>query len=191
MKQYFIDHISKIQPLSQFAIDFIKERLVVLEAPKNTFLVNYDEVNNKIYFMFKGLARSISRYDEKEQTSWLVKENDFVNIVNSFLNQTPSKEAIQVLEDSVLIYLSYQHLQEIYDTIPETNKIGRLVSEEYLKLYDNRINDLKHPVVGDRLRIFIEKYQEFFERVPNKYLASYLNTTPETISRILSGKNIS
>jgi CRP-like cAMP-binding protein len=97
-----------------------------------------------------------------------MKENDVIFSVESFLNQTPSYENIQTLEDSVLYYIEYTELQYLYNQCPEFNFIGRVVTEKY--------------------NFIMNHFPQIILRVPSKYIASYLGITEETLSRIRAFK---
>ena|ERR1022692_4052801 len=106
-----IAYLNSIFPLSDAAMEFLAENLKRLEIPKRKLILKKGHVCHNIYFVEKGLLRCFYTKNDKEINSWFMKELDVIFSVESFLNQTPSYENIQTLEDSILHYITYAELQ--------------------------------------------------------------------------------
>jgi CRP-like cAMP-binding protein len=142
-----------------------------------------------LYFISSGLARGYYLEDSFEITSFFVKENDFIFANKQFANDKNTSDALEILEPSFLVQISLTTMGKLFDDYPITNKVGRLIAEKYLAEYRQRINALRFLKAEERFRRFVEDFPEFYFRVPQKYIASFLGITPETISRILQRKN--
>src|ERR1035441_10390081 len=112
-------------------MEFLVENLKEIEIPKKEFILKKGRICYNTYFVKSGLLRCYYNKDDKEVNSWFMKENDVIFSVESFLNQTPSYENIQTLEDSGLYYIEYAELQYLYNQCLEFNFIGRVVTEKY------------------------------------------------------------
>lgn len=190
IREDFLQSVSIIDPLMTAGVkQAISDALQIHRFPKNTMLVSINEVNDRMFFFRSGLAYAFYKIEEREITSWFVKENDFIYIPDSFLDQKPSKEAIQTLEDSVVVSLTYASMEAIYDAFPAANRIGRLLTQGYLKKFDKRVRSLRMQSAETRFKNFIEHYPKMFARLPQKIIASYLGIAPETASRIMKRKN--
>ena len=104
--------------------------------------------------------------------------------MESFFSQTVSYESIQALEDCVLHYISYADMQYAYEQFPEFNFIGRVITEKYYKLSEQRIHSLRMQRALDKYQYLLNHSPHLIQRVPSKYIASYLGITEETLSRI-------
>lgn len=117
-----------------------------------------------------------------------MKEGDVIVSVESFFSQTESYESIHALEDCRLHSLSYRDLQEAYQNYPEFNFIGRLLTEKYYRLSEERLYSIRMQRGLEKYKSLIEHHPQLIQRVPSKYLASYLGLTEETLSRIRAQK---
>jgi CRP/FNR family transcriptional regulator, anaerobic regulatory protein len=180
--------LNSIYPLSESASDYLNENLKAIEIPKKGFILKQGRICYNIYFVNKGLLRCYYNKDDKEINSWFMKEYDVIFSVESFLNQTPSYENIQAIEDSILHYITYAELQYLYNNCAEFNFIGRVVTEQYYKLSEQRLYSIRMQKAHERYNFIMNHFPQIILRVPSKYIASYLGITEETLSRIRAAK---
>jgi CRP-like cAMP-binding protein len=155
---------------------------------KGTIIVNIGQVNDKMYFIENGMLREFSYQDEEQNeeqtfTHRLMYENNFVYLVESFLDQKPSTTALEVIEKAKLWVISKQNIDKLYIEFPQMNLVGRLIVEQKLKKYERYIGMLRQSPEA-RLDWFYHFHPELANRVPLKYVATYLNITPSTLSRV-------
>jgi CRP-like cAMP-binding protein len=186
---HFGSVLQSFAPVSEELFGSVKKRSELLFIEKDIILLPEGKRCENLYFIFKGLVRAFYVEKEQEITSWFARENDFIYSPSSFLTQKASSESVQMLEDSILIAISHESLDEIYDYHADANKLGRLITEFYLIEYDKRLRALRTLTAKERLCKFSQQYPEFYGRIPNKYIASFLGMSPETYSRILKKKN--
>ena len=180
--------LNSIHPLSKETRDFIMSRLQFIEISKKDFVLREGNVCQDIYFVARGLLRCFYNKDEKEVSAWFMKEGDVVISVESFLNQTKSKENIQALEDCSLFYINYDELQFAYSNFSDFNSIGRILTEKYYLLSEQRLYSLRMQRASEKYLFLLNHFPQILLRVPLKYIASYLGITEETLSRIRAMK---
>ena len=188
MKELLI-FLNSIYPLSQQAIEYLNENLKQIEVSKKKFILKEGRVCYNIYFVEKGLLRCFYNKNGKEINSWFMKEGDVIFSVESFINQTPSYENIQTIEDSVLYYIEYNQLQFLYQHCLEFNFIGRVLTEKYYRLSEQRLYSLRMQKAVERYHFLMDIFPQIILRVPSKYISSYLGVTEETLSRIRALKS--
>jgi CRP-like cAMP-binding protein len=180
--------LNSIHPLSKDTNDFLMSRLQFVEISKKSFLLREGDVCREIYFVTKGLLRCFYNKNEKDVSSWFMKEGDVVISVESFLKQTKSKENIQALEDCSLYYINYDELQLAYSNFSDFNSIGRILTEKYYLLSEQRLYSLRMQRASEKYLFLLNHFPQILLRVPLKYIASYLGITEETLSRIRAMK---
>lgn len=179
-----LENINKIYPISISLQEHLLGKLKLARLPKKSFLLKEGRVCKNIWFINKGLARCFYDKDEKEVSSWFMKEGDVIISVESFFKQQPSKENIQAIEDCELYSISYEELHAIYYEFPEFNFIGRVLTEKYYTLSEQRLFSMRMQRASERYAHLMSHYPEIIQRVPSTFIASYLGITLETLSRI-------
>jgi hypothetical protein len=105
----------------------------------------------------------------------------------SFYTQTPGTQFIEAMEDTATISVSHADLENIYQAHLTFNINGRKLTEIYHQRsnFKSMILRLKYP--EDRYKLMNQYRSDLVERVPGKYLSSFLGMREETLSRLRSG----
>jgi CRP-like cAMP-binding protein len=158
-----------------------------LQADKQQLLVSHGQTSNRTYFVYKGCLRIFFINEEgQDATRYFAFENQFATALCSFITGDPSLEFIQAVEASELLYISHQDFYHLLDLVPQWEKFYRAYLE---KAYVNNTNRLMSFVTMDaleRYRQLLEQDPAIVQRLPNKMVASYLNISQETLSRLKS-----
>lgn len=178
--------LNAVHPLSEslqvYLISTLKEQVIC----KKDFLLKAGHVSQRVCYVRSGLLRCFYTIGDEEISAWFMKEQDVIFSVESFLTQQPSIESIQALEDTVVYYINYAELQHIYRNFPEFNFIGRVLTEKYYLLSERRIQSIRMQRALDRYDYLMAHHPDLVQRVPAKYLATYLGLTEVTLSKIKS-----
>lgn len=134
-------------------------------------------------FVETGLLRCYSVKDDKQICTWFMREGDLTTSVESFYGQTPSLESVQAIEPTHVYYITYKELEYIYDHFMEFNYNGRILTQHYYRLSEQRSFSIRMQTAEERYQYLLNNHPELVKRVPNKYLASYLGMDPSTLSR--------
>jgi CRP-like cAMP-binding protein len=181
----FVKHI---HPVNQAVIDYINEHSWAQQADRGSFLLKAGEVSRHLYFIRKGVVRAFIKDGPKEITTWISVENELVASIRGFTMQEPSVENIQAIEDCELIVIHFDTLQYLYHNHVEMNIVGRKLLERYYGDAEERAFISRIPNAGKRYQHFLNTQGHLANRIPLKYIASYLGMTIETMSRIRSAK---
>ncbi len=180
----FLTVCRAIHPLTS-ELEAELRRLVRPETvPAHAQLLAPGSVAQRLYFLETGLVRSYYLKDGREVTSWFMPEGNFVVSILSFFSRQPSHEYLQALEDCRLWSLSHEQVQALYQQFPEFNFIGRVLTERYYVLSEQRALHLRMLPAAERYERLLHGFPDMLQRVPLKLLASHLGLTPETLSRL-------
>jgi CRP-like cAMP-binding protein len=155
---------------------------------KGQKIVNINERCDTIFFVKKGLMRGYYLDDGKEVTNWFAQESEFATCFYSFITNAFSFEIIETLEDCELVQISYSSLQNLYVKFPETERIGRIITENYYIKLEERILNLQFKTAKERYQKLVLSKPLLLQRVSLGQIASYLGITQETLSRIRAEK---
>lgn len=179
-----IYYLESIYPLSDGLKKYLLDHLKVRQLSKKQYLLRAGHVSRYIYFIETGLLKCFYMSNNIEVCSWFMKEGDVIISVESFFTQKPSYEAIQAIEDCELYFIEYNELQFIYRNFPEFNFVGRVLTEKYYTLSEQRLYSMRMQRASERYQYLLDHFPELIKRVASKYLASYLGVTEVTLSKI-------
>lgn len=184
-----IDFFDRIYPTTLELQSEIMSSTKVVSYPKRALLADIGQIHKNIYFILAGAIRTyyLDR-DHEDITSWLLFEGDLAISVYSFYNQAPSFEAMEALEDTRALVLSYDTLMQLYKKHLEFNFIGRTLTESYYIKSEEKANTLRMLSAKERYEQLVSLYPTILRRVPLRYIASYLGITQSTLSRIRGQK---
>ncbi|MGI4727777.1 MAG: Crp/Fnr family transcriptional regulator [Janthinobacterium lividum] len=103
-----IQRINQIAPLFKASEERILSNLKEEKFSKRDLILKEGQIAKRIYFIQQGFCRSFYVQGDKEFTTWFMGEGDIMISVYSFFTQQPSAENIEVLEDSVLLSMTWQ-----------------------------------------------------------------------------------
>jgi len=183
LKRYLQLNIS----ISTDKLDEIVKQFKPLSVKKNTILLLQAETCNKLYFVNQGCIRTYYITEQGHEKSRLIAfEGMIATSLSSFISQQPSFEFVDALEDSELLYISYNSFHQLLNNVPEWRDFY-LKLLEFAYLYQNkRIEELVTLSAGERYEILLNKHPQYTQRLSNKVIASYLDITQETLSRLKS-----
>lgn len=151
---------------------------------KRTIIVQQGEIDNYLNLVVKGLIRKYLPVRKDEVILQLATEGHVVQSEISFLTRSPSTVVLETLEPTILLSLTYDKMEEALDKFPKGERLGRMILYGmYIKKDQNRYNRLSK-TTRQRFFDYIEHHSHMLQRVPQKYLASYLQIKPETFSRL-------
>jgi CRP-like cAMP-binding protein len=182
----FTQYVKNIYPLSTAAQDFINQKTYTSHHTKNEMLVTAGAMCNSVYLIRKGVLRSFIREGQKEITTWISGEHELATCITSYGLQQPARENIQALEDCELSVLNTADLQYLYEHFPESNIVGRKILEKYYRNAEERAFIARLMEATTKYKHFIATKSDLLNRVPLKFIASYLGMTLETLCRIRS-----
>ena len=152
---------------------------------KNEIILSKGSSSKNIFFVLNGVLRTyFENGDGEEKTFYFSVENTFAADYESFLKGSKSRYSIQALEDTYVAILSIDMLRDVFKTTRHGEKLGRIITEKYFFLWSDRIQDIYMLTPLERYNNMRCEFPDILQRVPQHYIASYLNITPVHLSRL-------
>jgi CRP-like cAMP-binding protein len=168
-------------------LDTIGKAFKPKTVKRNTVLLTAGDVCRDLYFVNKGCIRTyyISQAG-KERTRYLAFDGIIGTALSSFITQKPSFEFVDTLEDAELLCISHHHFYQLVDEIPPWADFYRKLLEFAYSYQNKRIENLVTLTAKQRYDEIMKNHPEYIQRLPNHILASYLDMSQETLSRLKS-----
>jgi len=184
-----IEHIQKFVTLEPAEIEILDSTLHVSKLKKKTLVLQEGQVCNDMYFVVKGCLRQyIINAKGSEQTLQFAIENWWMTDYLSYHNHIPSHFYIQAVENCEVIIIEKSSLELLLIQIPKLERYFRIVAQKSFGAGQMRIKFLFTMSAEERYHHFNTLHPEFVQRVPQYMIASYLDFSPEFMSKIRSGK---
>ena len=175
------------KPYVEELINAIDERLTVTEHRRRSLLLNAGHVSDYIYFVERGVARCFY-FDSRtgrEVTSVIWQKQGIACDPVSFFQRKASDVNIEVLAGSLLLSISHIQLQDIYKAFPESEVFSRCISLQYAYYFAQRARQLAGTSAWERYLQLLSTHPGIELSISKEMIASYLNITPQTLSRML------
>jgi CRP-like cAMP-binding protein len=176
--------LRQLYPLSPDAERYLRDHVTACPVAKRKYLLKEGMPSEHIYFVVKGALRGFIREGQKDITTWISIEMELVGSILAFDGVVRSIENIQTLEKCELLSLSIEELEVMYTRFPESNILARKILQRYYADAEKRAFIARLTNAENKYRHFLQRHQALANRIPLKYIASYLGVTLETLSRI-------
>jgi len=188
----FVDLVSSDVLLDEETKILINGNCRPVKIAKGELLLNAGEVCRDIYFMVKGRAISyFTDYDGKT-TTWFFHhnlpnapvKNLFAVDYRSFLSGTPSGISIQALSDIDALKFSKEAVGLLVERSGSFAVWMQKLHEQSLIVAYDRIATLLTLSATERYQKFLQDEPYLLDMFSNYHIATYLNITPQSLSRI-------
>lgn len=170
-----------------FGLTFFEEK----EFKANSLISKAGEVCEYLFYAESSITRCFYRDSEgQEQTLWMKPEQSFITEYKSFVNQDKSQFSLQFYEDTRVLMISRKNLLHLYQESKNWAQFGISLTEQvHITLIDVFVNLLANDAT--RNYQYIEyMFPRFIQVAPLKDIASMLQISQVSLSRIRAGKQI-
>lgn len=183
--QALIVFIQQSLPVSLEKITEIAHQFQPIEIKKNDYFLRQGRQGDKYLFLEKGMIRAFTNdQDGNETTTEFYSANQVVFEVASFFQKQPSPENLQALEDCVGEFITFDRVQYLFHSLPEFREFGRMLLVKGFITFKQRTLSLISETAEQRYRRLLNTRPDIFQKVPLKFIASYLGVTDSSLSRI-------
>ena len=165
-------------------LDMLESILVPMKFQKGEIILPEGEVCKNIYWIAKGLVRQFYFKNGKDLTEYMATENNICMCIESLFKEEPTRLQIMAIEPSILYALPKDALEQASIKSVNIQMLYRQILEESLILSQVHADMLRFETAQDRYVKLVKRQPQLVLRAPLVYIASYLQMTPETLSRV-------
>ena len=152
---------------------------------KGDFFVQQDKICKHIAFIVKGTLRTYYINEKAEEiTSCFCTENNLASSYKSFILQQPSSLILQAIEDTELLLIDYENLQNLYSQSMAWQTIGRMLAEREYIVMEQYASVLNNETAKEKYLRLLKEQPNILQKASIQDIASYLGLTRRTLSRI-------
>jgi CRP-like cAMP-binding protein len=151
---------------------------------RNEYLKSPERTDTNIYYVMSGSLRVAVLDGTEELTIRFGYKGSFITLLDSFFSGRPSEFYIQAIKKSELKAISKAAFMALVRESAENLRLWQTILEQLIIQQMEREQDLLTSSPLERYKRVLARSPQLFQEIPNKYIASYLRMTPETLSRI-------
>lgn len=158
------------------------EKTIVLS--RYEFLKVQGSKDTNLYLIVSGSVRMFFIDEFEEHTLRFGYKDNLIAALDSFITEKPSDLYIQALKRTELKVISKSRFSEFIDGSTENTRTWLIILQKLIYQQMERERDILTSSPVERYHRVSNRSPRLFQEIPNKYIASYLRMTPETLSRI-------
>ncbi|WP_347069758.1 Crp/Fnr family transcriptional regulator [Flavobacterium sp. WV_118_3] len=151
---------------------------------RNAYLITEGCLDSTVFFIVEGSVRVFTVDTEEENTIRFGYKNSFVTAIDCFFTDKPTQFYIQALKKCTVQTISKKRLLAFIESDLTHLKLWNTILGQLILQQMERERDLLMASPVDRYKSVLKRSPQVFQEIPDKYIASYLRMTAETLSRI-------
>jgi CRP-like cAMP-binding protein len=171
-------------PLTPLGVEVLDSILVPMKFQKGAKILEEGEVCRALYFVEKGMVRQFYYKNKKDVTEHFSFEGRIVFCIESFLKQEPSRLIVEALENTVLYAIPRDALFGLMVRNQEMEMLYRKILEHVAISSQEHADSQRFENAAERYERLLREKPEIVLRAPMVHIASFLQMSPETLSRV-------
>ena len=177
----------KYSTMTHDELDILEGILEPVKYGKGEMILAEGEVCRGISYIEKGLVRQFYNKNGKEVTEHLGVDHTIFMCIESLFKEEPSRLQVDALEATLVYILPKSKLEAAAIRNVNIQMLYRKILEESLIQSQVHADLMRFETAPNKYKRLCELSPQVVLRAPLTYIASYLQMTPETLSRIRSG----
>ncbi len=174
----------KYSTMTHEELDTLESILVPKKYAKGEMILKEGEVCESIYYIDKGLIRQFYYKNEKELTEHIGADGEIFMCIESLFKEEPTKLQVEALEPTIVYLIPKHRLEQVALHNVNIQILYRKILEESLIISQVHADLLRFETAQNRYQRLCKMKPQVVLRAPLVYIASYLQMTPETLSRV-------
>ena len=174
----------KYSTMTHEELDVLESILVPRKYTKGEMILQEGEVCENIYYVDKELVRQFYYKNEKELTEHIGADGEIFMCIESLFKEEPTKLQVQAIETAMIYLIPKHRLEQVALHNVNIQILYRKILEESLIISQVHADLLRFETAQNRYLRLCKLKPQVVLRAPLVYIASYLQMTPETLSRV-------
>lgn len=174
----------KYSTMTHDELDVLESVLVPIKFAKGEMILSEGEICENIYYIEHGLIRQFYFKNGKQITEHLGDDHTIFMCIESLFREEPTKLQVEALEPTLVYALPKHRLEQVALHNVNIQILYRKILEESLIISQIHADLVRFETAQDRYKRMCKLSPQVILRAPLVYIASYLQMTPETLSRV-------
>ncbi len=185
MNEPLFDYIANYIELTEEEKELLSLKLHHRKYLKGQYVVQQGDICKHESFVLSGALKTFHLDNQgQEHVVAFAIENWWTADLGSLISQSPADYNVQCLENTELIQIAYNDLQELYKALPKLERFFRIIIEKAFVSSQKRIASNLSLTAKERYLNFKKHYPQIEQRVPQYLIASYIGITKEFLSTV-------
>lgn len=176
----------KYSTMTHDELDVLESILVPMKFAKGQMILSEGEVCKHVYYIERGLIRQFYFKNGKQITEHLGEDRSIFMCIESLFREEPTKLQVEAIEPTWVYALPKQKLEQVALHNVNIQILYRKILEESLITSQVHADLVRFETAQARYKRMCKLSPQVILRAPLVYIASYLQMTPETLSRVRS-----
>lgn len=176
----FIMQLREVSPLSDEIVGRLLEEMEEIPFVKGELSIREGDREPFAWFVKTGLVRAFVEREEKDISLWFASDGEMIN----FVHRDTSAYNVQMVEDTILLRIPKSKLDELCRHSLELANWGLKIMDYYLREYENYFINDSWMEAREQYESLLKARPDLIRKIPLKHIASYLQITPQSLSRI-------
>ncbi len=178
------EYLHNFHPIKREDYELLHASMKVKSFRKNEFITLPGQIQKNLYFVREGIQMSFYESESHRHVIAFTYPINLCAVPESFALQQPSAYSLVSLTDSQMDFITFDALQRIFDQSHDLERLFRKMTEVMLAGMISRHLELRATTIEERFKAFCNRSGHLLQKVPHKYIASYLNIDPTNFSKL-------
>jgi len=175
--------------MSPIGVDALSQLLVPMKFQKGDVIMHEGDVCRAMYYVDRGMVRQYYYKNGKDVTEHFSFEGRICFCIESFLKQEPSRLLVEALENTTIFAMPYEAWHVLMMQNQEMELLYRKILEHALISSQEHADSQRFENAAERYERLLRTHPQIILRAPMLHVASFLQMTPETLSRVRAAHN--
>lgn len=155
-----------------------------ISLKRNEYLKVAGTIETNLFYIISGSLKISIIDDCEEHIIRFGYKNNFITALDSFITEKPSEFYIQAIKAVELKVISKQNYLNFINQDSDLKELWDMILQQLILQQIEREKDILITSPKERYNRVLQRSPQLFQEIPNKYIASYLRMSPETLSRL-------